>query len=824
MLIKNNEKSAIVFKDQEYSYSQLLQYTIAYEKYFVQKSQNINKILIFADNTPDYFFAVYGTLRTKGTVVPVDYSSTIKELSFIIADCKPEIIYTTLAKKEMIQDAVATIPDYNCVICTTEDIDILDVEKHDPTPIPMSEDDHTLCIIYTSGTTGSPKGVMLTYKNIYFNLVAVCEHVPIFKRDTSVMVLLPLHHSFPFVGTMLAPMYVGSTVFIAEGLTADSIIKTLNRGKIGLIIGVPKLYDTLAKGIMVKVNSSSVGRLMYKIAKAIDSKPFSRKIFKAVHQKFGGHLEHLVCGGAALSEETGTIFRTLGFSVLTGYGMTECAPMISFTRPGKDRIGYSGDLLPGLEIQFGENGEIRVKGNNVMKGYYNRPEETDAILKDGWLETGDIGILDKNGLKITGRIKEIIVTSNGKNINPVELEFEILEQTKVMKEIAVFLENDLLQALVVPDMDVVRLNTGSSANEMIKNEIEEYNKNAMTYKRIKKFHIASAELPRTRLGKIQRHLLKPLITVEENVETEVPKDNLSPAYIALKQFVENETGRKATGDSHFEIDLAMDSLTRVALIAYIETAFEIHLQENELDNYQTLNKLTAYIEENSSVVKDTEISWKEILQHKLEDIKLPKSGFVHWVLDLFIKISFHLYYRYYTKGKINLPDGPCIIIGNHRSGFDGVFITSKLKWKINTKTFFFAKEKHFNFKLGRFIANRSNIILMNVNTNIRESLQQMSEVLKQGNNVVIFPEGTRAKDKKLKHFRDSFAILSTELNIPVVPVIIKGSEKATFKSIRLPRFLSKIELKFLPAVYPEKGESIREFRSRIENIYIKELS
>lgn len=823
MLIEKKEKLAIVFKDKEYTYSDLLKYSTAYQRFFSKDGKNPEKILIFADNSPEYFFATYGAIRCGAVVVPVDVTSTLKELAFIINDCRPEILFISSSKKELVAEAVASVSNFECKVFIDSDIDVQNVDSIEVTPIPEAPDDNLLCIIYTSGTTGSPKGVMLSYKNILFNAEAVSKLVPIYREDVNVMVLLPLHHSFPFVGTMIAPMYVGGTVYIADGLTAESIISTLNKGKIGLIIGVPKLYETLAKGIMVKINSSAVGKLMFKLAKRIQSKTFSKKIFKAVHQKFGGHIEHLVCGGAALPDETGIVFKTLGFSVLTGYGMTECAPMISFTRPGKDEIGYSGELLPKLEIRFSEIGEISVKGPNVMSGYYNRPEDTAQILKDGWLHTGDIGILDKKGLKITGRIKEIIVTSNGKNINPVELEFELLEKTSVMKEVAVFLENDILQALVVPDLDVVRLKTGFSVDDLLKEEFAQYNKGAMTYKRIKKFYIASADLPRTRLGKIQRHLLKGLIPNEERIQNEEVVENLSPVYQSLKTFIESETGKRAAGDSHFEIDLAMDSLTRVALIAYIETAFELTIKENQIDEYATLNKLTSYIEENSSVVKETEISWKEILQHKLEDLKLPKSGFIHWLLDRVIRVGFHLFYRYTAKGTENIPDGPCIIIGNHRSGFDGVFITSKMKWSIAKRTFFFAKDKHFNFKLAKFLAVRSNVILMNVNTNIRESLQQMSEVLKQGKNVIIFPEGTRAKDKKLKHFRDAFAILSTELNVPILPVLIKGSELATYKSIRIPKFLSKIELEFLPPVLPAPGETIREFRGEIEIIYQQKL-
>lgn len=823
MLIEKKEKLAIVYKNREYTYSELLQYSTAYQRFFSKNGEKPEKVLIFAENSPEYFFATYGALRCGAVIVPVDVTSTIKELAFIMNDCRPEILFISSSKKELVKEAIASIPDYNCKVFTSHDIDITDIQNIEVTPIPEASDNTLLCIIYTSGTTGSPKGVMLSYKNIMFNILAVSKQVPIFKEEVNVMVLLPLHHSFPFVGSMLAPVYVGSTIYIADGLTAESIISTLNRGKIGIIIGVPKLYETLAKGIMVKINSSTAGRIMFKVAKLIQSKYLSKKIFKAVHQKFGGHIQHLVCGGAALPDETGIVYKTLGFSVLTGYGMTECAPMISFTHPGKDTIGYSGDLLPNLEIRFAENGEISVKGDNVMLGYYNRPEDTAQILIDGWLHTGDIGVLDKKGLKITGRIKEIIVTSNGKNINPVELEFELMEKTRVMKEIAIFLENDILQALVVPDLDAVRLKTGFTTDELLKEEFALYNKGAMTYKRIKKFHIASGDLPRTRLSKVQRHLLKGLIPTDDKIQNEEIEENLSPVYQLLKQFIENETGKRARGDSHLEIDLAMDSLTRVALIAYIETAFELNIKENQIDDYATLNKLTKFIEENSSVVKETEISWKEILQHKLDDLKLPKSGFLHWILDRIIRIGFHIFYRYTAKGVENIPDGPCIIIGNHRSGFDGVFITSKMKWSIAKRTFFFAKDKHFNFKFAKSIAIHSNVILMNVNTNVRESLQQMSELLKQGKNVVIFPEGTRAKDKKLKHFRDAFAILSTELNIPVVPVLIKGSELATYNKVRIPKFLSKIEIEFLPPVYPAPGETMREFRGEIETIYQQKL-
>ncbi|MDR0367628.1 MAG: AMP-binding protein, partial [Bacteroidales bacterium] len=444
-MIKRHNKTAIVYKGQSYSYDQLLQYSSLYAKYF-SREKKPEKILIFAENSPEWFFAFCGTLSCQAVSVPVDVQSTQKELAYIISDCTPDIVFVSENKLDFVRKACEQAGNFQGKIITATDIDTHDAATVEPKEISIEEKEQTVLLIYTSGTTGSPKGVMLSYKNVMFVANAVYRDVPIFKKETNVMVLLPLHHSFPLQGTLLIPMYVGSTVYIAEGLSAESILSTLNEGKISIIIGVPRLYDTLTKGVMAKINAKLATKLIYKLMKFIGSDALSKIVFKSVHEKFGGHIQYLVSGGAALSIETATIFKTLGFYVLEGYGMTEAAPMISFTHPGKRKIGYAGYPLNGMDIKISPAGEICVKGDNVMQGYYNRPEETAEIIVDGWLHTGDIGFLDKYGLKITGRIKEIIVTPNGKNINPEEIETDLLAMSTYLKEVAVFMENDVLQA------------------------------------------------------------------------------------------------------------------------------------------------------------------------------------------------------------------------------------------------------------------------------------------------------------------------------------------------------------------------------------------
>ncbi|MBR5832067.1 MAG: AMP-binding protein [Bacteroidales bacterium] len=811
-MLEQRNKVAINYKDIQYTYSEVLQISQIYADTFLDNCKP-SKVLIFADNSPEWCFALYGSLRCEALVVPVDVQSTRNEVQYIIDDCTPDIIFTTDNKL----DFFSNIDCKGAKIVTPSCIAIDNSSNVAVSNIPVRGQDATMFIIYTSGTTGNPKGVMLSYKNVMFNIDAVSKSVPIFKEESNVMILLPLHHVFPLIGSLVAPLSVGSTVYIAEGMNAEAILKTLNQGRISLIIGVPRLYDMLVKGVMNKINASVVTRLLYKVVKAIGSDSLSKIVFKSVHTKFGGNIEFLVSGGAALSHETATILKTLGFYVLEGYGMTEAAPMITFTRPGKRKIGYTGDPLPMVEVRIAENGEICLKGDNVMQGYYQRKEETEQILKDGWLHTGDIGVLDKNGLKITGRIKEIIVTSNGKNINPELLEQDFIKQSQYVEEIGIFLHKDVLHAAIRPNMSNIRLQSLENMDVLIKDEVSKFNLQNTTYKRIKQYHIISTEFPKTRLGKLQRYKLPSLIEkTESKISNEKELENKSEIYKLLKAFVEEETGYTAHEHDHFEIDLSMDSLNIVSLLAYIENSFDITLTEEQIGELNTLDKLSKYIENENYQLREGKISWKEILSTKT-DIKLQSPGIIHWCVNSFSKIALSLIYRFRYKGSKNIPDGPCIIVANHRSALDGLLVTYKLPHKINKNTFFFAKKKHWKTKLSVFLARKNNIILMDINKNVRESLQEMSAVIRNGKNVVIFPEGTRSKTNDMNKFKETFAILSKELNVPIVPVAITGSERAVYHNVKIPfpRFMTRINVDVLNPVYPSEEQTAESICDKV---------
>ena len=818
MLISKKDKLAITFKDDKYTYEQLLRYSQIYADKFSLESQP-EKILICAQNSPEWCFAFYGAMRCKSIVVPLDAQSTKKEIEYVINDCRPDIVFISDDKKEMFAD----INLQGARLYTKDDFQLSDDTSIAANDIPLGNLEDVMLINYTSGTTGNPKGVMLSYKNVMFNIDSVSKQVPIFQEDSNVMVLLPLHHILPLLGSLVAPLYMGGTLHIAEAMNAESIIKTLNAGEVSIIIGVPRLYDMLVKGVMNKINASFVTRLLYKITKLIGSDAVSRVIFSSVHKKFGGHLKYLVSGGAALSIETATILKTLGLYVLEGYGMTETAPMISFTRPGRRKVGYAGELLPNIEAKIAENGEICVKGDNVMKGYYKREEETAQIIKDGWLHTGDMGVLDKYGLKITGRIKEIIVTSNGKNINPELLEKEFLNESKYVQEIGIFLSGDILHAAIRPEMTAIRQSSLDDMDALIKNEVERFNAEQPQYKRIKQYHIMSEELPKTRLGKVQRFLLPHLIDKPKTHTEQESLEGKSEVYKMLKAFVEEETKMIANENDHFEIDLSMDSLSKVSLLAYIENTFGINLNEEQMENLNTLAKLTDYIEDNEHTFNTTTITWKDILATKV-DVKLEKPGFTQWFTYTFTKILFSICYRFRFKGNKKLPNSPCIIVTNHRSAIDGFLITYNFSRKENKDIFFFAKEKHWRSKIAQFFARKNNIILMDINKNVRQSLQEMSAVLKKGKNIVIFPEGTRSRDNKMKKFKETFAILSKELNVPVVSVAITGSESACYGGSIIPKFRKKINVEVMEPMLPAKDQTAESFRDKIAALIQKKIS
>jgi len=798
MLKDLNDKIAITYGDIKISYTDLKKKINSFcGLYELAESEHA---VIFAENMPEWIYAFYSIWAKRGIAIPVDNLATAEETAYILKDSTPKVVFTSGARQEVVLKAIelAGIEVKVILIDQLPDIpeDVKPISVNTPENI-----DNTAVIIYTSGTTGNPKGVMLSYENLITNVRAVSEHIPIYKPESVVMMLLPAHHIFPLAGTMIIPLYVGATIAISPSMQSADIMATLKNNKVTIVIGVPRLYAAIRKGIMDKINKSAVARLLFSVARKVNKPGFSRKVFGTVHEKMGGAIESLVSGGAALDSEIGADFMTLGFEVLEGYGMTEAAPMITFTQPGRVRLGSPGEVMRETKVRI-EDGEILVSGPNIMKGYYNKPEETAEILKDGWLYTGDLGYIDEQGyLFITGRKKEIIILSNGKNVNPVELE-EKISNSPYVKECGVFHHDDQLQVMIVPELTALNDHERSSLPEFFKwNVIEPLNNTVSGYKKIMGIHISDDELPRTRLGKLQRYRLPSFAVLADLGGDDTHDAPLSPEFTLIASYLEKEKSKKVLPKHHLEMDLGMDSLDKVSFQAWLSMTFGIEMDPLQMSAFSNIGLLADYVSGHKIKVEEGRLDWTDIIMEKV-NLKLPSNWFTgRWMVYL-SKIFFYLYFRFKAKGVSNIPDGPVIFVPNHQSLFDGLFVASFLRKHRLKNTYFYAKEKHFRQAWLKFLASRNNIIIVDLNKDLKESIQKMAEVLRQKRSLIIFPEGTRTKDGFIGNFKKTFAILSRELNIPIVPVSIKGAFEALPSGSYIPRPWKRVQVEFLEPVFP----------------------
>ena len=797
MYIKDFQKTALIYKGQNISYAQ----TIAAVKglaaaYQLKKGE---RAAIFAENRPEWVYSLFSVWEKSGITVPIDYLSPADEVGYILHDCRPEIVFCSDKTKEVMNTAVAGLKDgYRPKVLVFEE---LPKNNSLPVPEPVSYDVHdTAIIIYTSGTTGSPKGVMLTHDNLHSNIEAVVDGARIYSERDRLLAILPFHHIFPLLGTIMAPLSCGGTLVLLDKISSEDILNALKEHKITIIIGVPRLYRLFHKGLTDKINASPAAKTLLKISRSLKSLAFGRLVFKKAQEAFGGNITYFVSGGAKLDERVGGDLYALGFEILEGFGMTEAAPMITFTRPGQVKIGSPGTPTSQTEVKI-LDGEVLARGRNIMKGYYNKPEETAAILKDGWLHTGDQGYLDKkNRLFITGRKKELIVLSNGKNINPEEIENRIQSLSPLIKEIGVYPRDEKLGAVIHPDLQTVKKEQVVNLRETIKwLVLDKFNLTVPSYKKIHHFTLVSSELPKTRLGKLKRFLL-PQMDVKTAEDHQSKPDPDTEEYRALKTYLEKTLDRKVYPDQHLEYDLGLDSLGKIELDLFLEKSFGMKLDDEDSVAHQTVEGLSRLISGKKTAGPAETSDWHTILQEKIK-FDLPDSVFIPRLLKTISAPLFRLYFCLKGAGQDQLPPAPFILAPNHQSFLDGLFLSIFLPDKILKNTYFLTAGKHVKTPFTRFSARYSNMLVMDINRDLKKTLQQAAAAIREGKNLAIFPEGARSRDGKLQEFKKTFAILSKELQVPVVPVAISGAYASFPIGRKMPK-AGKIALKFLPPIYP----------------------
>ena len=820
----NLDRIAIMSSSGDVTYKEMLQHVSVFGNH--TKELNPKKTIIFSENRIGWIYAFFSVWQNRSIAVPVDATATVSDLEYIVKDCTPECMWVSEACEKVAREVVSRL-DFDVKILIINDIEKETVNGSEIVVSTLDqtsyEDSAIALIIYTSGTTGSPKGVMLTYRNLWANKAGVCDEVNVFNGKRRTLMLLPVHHVLPLMGTVIIPILQGDGIIICETLQGPDIMEALCRGKVGIFVGVPRLWQMLYSGIMKKINASFVARTLFKICKKAKSPKLSRIVFSSVHKKMGGHLDYCVCGGAALDKEIGEGLTALGINLLEGYGMTEMAPIIAFTRPGDYICGCAGLPLPSVDCKI-VNGELCCKGDNLMKGYYNRPEETAQVIDaDGYLHTGDLAHLDEKGrVYLTGRTKEIIVLSNGKNVQPNEIEYKLEKYENRVKEAAVIQNGDMLMGIIVPNEAWARNLSDEEVEIALKKEvIGPYNLTVTNYKKLMSIYVYRGDLPRTKLDKLQRFKLKDILKSKgESVKSKVESaEEMSNEMRILKEYIESEKRMVVHADDHLETDLAFDSLDKVGLQGFIEQTFGVDVQPEMMT---TLRSVAEKVEQGKTHIDVNKMDWHEMLLANNSSLELPSTSVLYPLHAKLFKVFLKLNNRLKIVGEKNVPrKGPIIIAPNHQSFLDGGIVAAGLSSKILRNSYFFATEEHVKHPVVKSLAKRNNVIVME-KSNLKNSILKLSEVLKKGKNVIIFPEGSRSYDGEMVPFKKTFAILSKELNVPVVPVCIRGAYDVLPRGSRWIKS-KKIEVEYLPPLMPEDGDTYDSVSDKVKESIQKVL-
>lgn len=819
IFVKDYNKTAIIYDDREYSYKEVILSAKSFSERINIKKED--RVIIFMENRPELLFSFLGIWNKQGTCVCLDGGFSGEELTYYIKDCEPKYIFTSRVNYEAAVKGLELAGMENSVeILVVDDIPV-DYTGDDLT-IEIEDKYFVSLILYTSGTTGNPKGVMLMFDNILINMEGLDEY-KMFRTTDRVLALLPMHHIFPLLGAGVVPLGKGATIVFLKEVSSQAMVEALQKYKITFIIGVPKLWEMLHKKIMEKINGGKITKFIFKLAEKINNKNFSRKIFKKVHDGFGGNIRFFVSGGSKLDPQVSRDFLTLGIDVCEGYGLTETSPMISFTPTDEVVPGSAGKILTGVTVKIADDGEILAKGRNVMKGYYGRPDATAEVIdKDGWFHTGDLGEIKNGLLYVTGRKKEMIVLSNGKNINPIEIEQWIMANTDLIKEMAIMDYEDKLTAVIYPDFYKLHEEGITNITETFKKGvIDKYNKQAASYKKVLDVKIVQEELPKTKIGKIRRFMLKDVINKKEEKVQNIVEPS-TEEYKNISAFLKSIKNKPIIPNAHLELDLGLDSLDTVELLSHIEGTFGVKIDEQTFVEYCTVEKLAEYVEKHSNeMMNDTKMDWKEILSKDTEG-ELPKSNRIGKIIKFILKPAFLFFVKVKKEGIENIEKNePVIFAGNHQSFLDGFIVNQAVPNSVLDKTYYFADIKHFRKGYMKFMGENSNIIFVDINKNLVSSLQMLSKALRNGKNIVIFPEGTRTRDGKINNFKKFFAILSKELNIPIVPFVLDGAYEAYPPSSKYPKG-GDVKVKFLEKIYPS-DMSYEEITEKVYNTIKKEL-
>jgi long-chain acyl-CoA synthetase len=787
-----------------------------------------DRCAILAENDAHWCAAYLGVLRLGAVAVPLDTAYKATQVATLMVDSGVRVMFTSLRYLDTVRHGreLSGRMDVMIVLLHGMADDVVSFEaiaKGDGAaappvpPCPCGPDDPAV-ILYTSGTTSDPKGVVLTHGNLLAEREGALSVVPVSEQDC-VLGVLPLFHALAQMANLLLPFSVGARVVFLESVNTSELLRGLAERGVTIFVCVPQFFYLIHQRVMQEVSkASATKRLIFKGLLAANGTlrraglNAGRLLFSRVHKVLGGSMRILVTGGSRFDPAVGADLFRLGFNILQAYGLTETSGAATIVRPGDSHLDSVGQALPNAQIKVlapetandeALDGEVLVRGPIVMAGYFNRPDATAAAIRDGWFYTGDLGRIDSDGrLTITGRKKEIIVLSSGKNIYPEEIEAHY-RQSPFIKELCVLgltrpgePSAERLYAIVVPDADALRDKKVVNAGDLVRFEMEGLSVGLAPPKRVLGYEVSMEPLPRTSTGKLKRFEIERRVQQAADTRAKGPdavvtdedrewatRPEVAPILAVIQRAARD--GAIARPDANLELDLGLDSMERIELLSELEQRFRARVPEQESARIFSVRELVEAIgtHGSSAGTEETTSAWEAILASApsksahLEDLLEARpvaTVLLFLALRLLLRVV-RLLVRIEVSGREHLPaHGPYLISPNHQSYIDSFLVAGEVPFGVFRQLFFVGASEYFQTPFTARLARLARVIPVDPDSSLVPAMQAGGFGLRHGKVLVLFPEGERSIDGTVKAFKKGAAILSHHLAAPIVPVAIDG--------------------------------------------------
>ena len=764
-----------------------------------------DQVIIWGPNSPHWVLIFFGCLRAGIIVVPLDLRSAPDYVMRVISRTEPKLAFTSrLTPREGVELGVPEIAfeQLEAAIAGLSDPDSVEIRPSD-----LAE------IMFTSGTTGDPKGVMITHRNLTANIEGVTQYISC-KPSSRLLSILPLSHMYEQMGGLLIALHSGASVTYPTSRQPTVLSRTMRERRITIMLLVPQGLELLMNGIEREIARQGKQALWNKLLGIAVKLPFGlrRYLFAQVHRRFGGKLDFIVSGGAALDGDLARKWELLGVKIVQGYGTTEASPVVSNQTLADRRADSTGRPLPNVEVRISDEGEILVRGENVTPGYWNNLEETAKAFDGDWYKTGDLGYFDEEGfLHIKGRMKDMIVLPSGQNVFPEDIQTVLTKHPHVTDATVVGLDKGSsvgVHAAIILDDD----SAAQDAVTWTNNQLSEQ-------QRISGFTVwPDEDFPRTHTLKVKKQVVIDTVLgrLQQNTTTAAPgASGVAPTGPRNVKHLIAEVSKldlaEVKEQSTLGDDLKLDSLGRVELLSAIEAELGVYMDEGLVRPDTTVKQLADLVEEGS---KNPPM------------VKFPDWGMQWWcrMTRGFLQraLIFPLITASYglrVTGRDNLSNisGPVLFASNHNLGLDNPLIIKAVppRWRRRMAV---AGAAELWRNPVWWIVNPllGNAFPVAREGPVRPSLENMGRIMDNGWSVLIYPEGELTVGGPIKPFMHGTGMVAVEGSIPVVPMRLHIHSLGTPKGLPFLR-RGNVEVRFgQPLSFPA-GTDYQEATSVIED-------